>query len=416
MSDDKPANDAVGKSVGAKLGFDVAKQWPARGAARSAKDRAVQALVAGHTLIVGQSRSGKTITARRIIEEIINWTQARVVILDPNADFRFLNEVDPNLDRKIPENEFFADRWSVLGKEIEIATPDGGAWGIKWGELSKREMAAFLGLTGTDDFGEYSHFDRHYKYQEKDNGFSTLDAFKSSKYFETRPSGEDEDLERYRLRLENVAQLGVWWKIGTDKDLDSLFEGTNRAVVVDLSKDDQQVRMITAARTLEALWRQGEKRRKAFLESGTGAWPGTLVVIDEGHVFAPPAPEGPQKRLVCERIQRFADQGKKLNLYLMVVTQQPGKLHRDVLSEFNNRIILRVNERRSLKVLEETYGGFRGRYDGALTFEQGEALVEGALLCDEDPPPAAPRGVQFEKSRSKEGGGTPKPDWALPRE
>src|SRR6266576_1668637 len=361
MSDDKPANDAVGKSVGAKLGFDVAKQWPARGAARSAKDRAVQALVAGHTLIVGQSRSGKTITARRIIEEIINWTQARVVILDPNADFRFLNEVDPNLDRKIPENEFFADRWSVLGKEIEIATPDGGAWGIKWGELSKREMAAFLGLTGTDDFGEYSHFDRHYKYQEKDNGFSTLDAFKSSKYFETRPSGEDEDLERYRLRLENVAQLGVWWKMGTDKDVDSLFEGTNRAVVVDLSKDDQQVRMITAARTLEALWRQGEKRRKAFLESGTGAWPGTLVVIDEGHVFAPPAPEGPQKRLVCERIQRFADQGKKLNLYLMVVTQQPGKLHRDVLSEFNNRIILRVNERRSLKVLEETYGGFRCR-------------------------------------------------------
>ena len=173
--------------------------------------------------------------------------------------------------------------------------------------------------------------------------------------------------------------------------------------------------MITAARTLEALWRQGEKRRKAFLQSGSDAWPGTLVAIDEGHVFAPPEPDGPQKRLVCERIQRFADQGKKLNLYLMVVTQQPGKLHPDVLSEFNNRIVLRVNERRSLKVLEETYGGFRGRYDGALTFEQGEALVEGALLCDEDPPPAAPRGVQFEKSRSREGGGTPKPDWALPR-
>jgi DNA helicase HerA-like ATPase len=132
-------------------------------------------------------------------------------------------------------------------------------------------------------------------------------------------------------------------------------------------------------------------------------------------MFAPPTTEDPQKRLVCERIQRFADQGKKLNLYLTVITQQPGKLHSDVLSEFNNRIILRVNERRSLKVLEETYGGFRGRYDGALTFEPGEALIEGALLSDEDPPPAAPRGVKFKPSRSKEGGGTPRPDWALPK-
>ena len=128
----------------------------------------------------------------------------------------------------------------------------GGAWGIKWGQLSKREMAAYLGLTGTDDFGEYLCFDRHYKYQEKSDGFSTLDAFKCSKYFEMAGTGED--LERYKLRLENVSQLGVWWKSGTDKDLDSLFEGKTRAIVVDLSKDDQQVRMITAARTLEALW------------------------------------------------------------------------------------------------------------------------------------------------------------------
>ena len=63
------------------------------------------------------------------------------------------------MDRNVPENGLFAERWSALAKEIEIASPEGGAWGIKWGELSKREMAAFLGLTGIDDFGEYRHFD-----------------------------------------------------------------------------------------------------------------------------------------------------------------------------------------------------------------------------------------------------------------
>lgn len=139
-----------------------------------------------------------------------------------------------------------------------------------------------------------------------------------------------------------------------------------------------------------------------------------MVVIDEAHLFAPPSTDDPQKRAVCERIERFADQGKKLNLYLIAITQQPGKLHKGVLSECNNRIILRMNERLSLKVLEDTYGGIRGRYDGALTFNQGEALLEGALLCDEVPPPATPRGARFLMARTKEGGGTPKADWARP--
>ena len=86
--------------------------------------------------------------------------------------------------------------------------------------------------------------------------------------------------------------------------------------MVDLSKDNEQVRMIIAARVLEILWRRGEEERQEFLQDTTKRWAGTLVVIDEGHLFAPPKPENPQKRLVCERIQRFADQGKKLNLYI----------------------------------------------------------------------------------------------------
>ena len=48
-------------------------------------------------------------------------------------------------------------------------------------------------------------------------------------------------------------------------------------------------------------------------------------------------------------------------------------------------------------------------------FEQGEALIEGDLLRDENPPPALPRGVKFKRARTREGGGTPKPDWARPK-
>jgi hypothetical protein len=72
----------------------------------------------------------------------------------------------------------------------------------------------------------------------------------------------------------------------------------------------------TAERTLEVLWKDGESKRKEFLRNPNSSWLGTVVVIDEGHLFAPPETPDPQSQLVSERIQRFADQGKKLKLNL----------------------------------------------------------------------------------------------------
>lgn len=398
--------------------FEVAEGWPREKAPSKAKENAVESLVTNHTLIVGQSRSGKTTAGRRIIEEIVTWTDARLVILDPNADFKYLAELDPDPKRNVgKEDQPFAKKLSKIRQLIRVATPGGAAWGIDWGKLTLEEMAAFLRLRPSGEtFAEYRHLDRHLNYEEdkrKSEGGrrGTLKQFIASSYFQLAIG---EDVERYRFRLQELDSLDVW-ATDANKDLDSLFQQTSRAIVVDLSMDDEQKKTITAARTLEILWRDGENKRKEFLRNPNSSWPGTLVVVDEGHLFAPPETPDPQKRLVSERIQRFADQGKKLNLFLMIITQQPGKLHPGVLSEFNNRIIMRVNERRSLKVLEDMYGGSKGRYDGALTFEKGEALIEGDFLRDETPPPALPRGVKFRRARTREGGGSPKTDWACPK-
>jgi DNA helicase HerA-like ATPase len=388
--------------------FDVAAGWPSVRSVGAAREKAIRELIANHTLIVGQSRSGKTTAARRIIEEILAWTDARVVILDPNADFKSLSELSTGVNSSAAE---FSSRWEEVRGSIGVATP-GKTWGIDWSKLLLPDMAAFLRLTPKETFAEYRHLDRHFKFEKQTpKGLGSLDNFQKSEYFEIAVG---EDLERYRLLLDELSRLKVW-ATDKEKDLDSLFTRNCKAVVVDLSMDDEQERMITIARVLGKLWHQGEECRRKFLQKPKTSWPGTLVVIDEGHLFAPPTAADPQKRLVSERIQRFADQGKKFNLFLMMITQQPGKLHPSVLSEFNNRIVMRVNERGSLAALENTYGGIKGRYDGALTFERGEALIEGALLCDETPSPAMPRGVRFYKARTREGGGSPNADWALPR-
>jgi uncharacterized protein DUF87 len=50
-----------------------------------------------HTVIIAQSGSGKSFFLGRLIEEVMIKSKARCLILDPNGDFRKINEIDRNL-------------------------------------------------------------------------------------------------------------------------------------------------------------------------------------------------------------------------------------------------------------------------------------------------------------------------------
>jgi hypothetical protein len=66
-----------------------------------------------HTLVVGQSGSGKSFFVARVIEEIVLSTWARVLIIDPNGDFRSLSQASP------PEfwsTDKVAKRFAELGR------------------------------------------------------------------------------------------------------------------------------------------------------------------------------------------------------------------------------------------------------------------------------------------------------------
>jgi DNA helicase HerA-like ATPase len=52
-----------------------------------------------HTAIIAQSGSGKSFFLGRLIEEIMLKSKARCLILDPNGDFRRINEIDEELWR-----------------------------------------------------------------------------------------------------------------------------------------------------------------------------------------------------------------------------------------------------------------------------------------------------------------------------
>lgn len=386
------------------MNFRIANDWPQTKTVAPVRD-----FLVNHSLIVGQSRSGKTTVARRIVEEIVLQTRARVVIIDPNADFVTIDK--PAASGKDPD---FSRRWRARRRQFQVLSRRRGRPpGLLWQQLSTDEKQALLGLSPKDDFTEYQEFHRQLKYEQIHKLKSaTFSDFQNSQYFEF---ANGETAERYRLWLKAVTPPELWAQGPKGNVDDALEDGRCRLVVLDLSTESQQVKYMLAARALEVLWRSAEAQRDEFVRTGGGRkrWPGTVVLIDEAHLFAPTVASDPKQGLIAERIERLADQGKKLNLFGILVTQQPGKLNPRVLSEFSNRIILRMNERVSLRALEEIYGGGRGRYDGTLTFPpgQGWGLIEGAMLSDANPPDAMPRMVRFLQGRTAEGGGAPPSDW-----
>ena len=384
--------------------FNIGSGWP-KGVEVGG---AITDLLANHTLIVGQSRSGKSTAARRLIEEIVLNTSARVVVIDPNSDF---SEIDKTDTTKPDADDAFQTRWADKMKRscIVISEKRHCPPGLSWAQLSRPEKEAVLGLSLGENFAEYYEFRRHLDYERMHNSSAkTFEEFRKSKFFDI---ARGEGVERYRAWLEGVTDDALWVETNIDE---IIANESNRLIIVDLAVRSQQVRYMTAARVLEQLWNVGEGKRQALIDGSGSNWPGTIVVLDEAHLFAPPTTSDPQRRLLAERIERLADQGKKLNLFLVLITQQPGKLNPQILAECNNRIVMRMNEQLSLRTLEEIYGGERGRYDGALTFppSQGWALLEGALLSDSMPPDPRPRGFRFRMGRTCEGGGSPPKSWS----
>jgi uncharacterized protein len=62
-----------------------------------------------------------------------------------------------------------------------------------------------------------------------------------------------------------------------------------------------------------------------------------LIIIEEAHQFAPP------KDTNCKQIiQQIAGEGRKFGVGLGIVSQRPGKLDENVLSQCNTQVILRI--------------------------------------------------------------------------
>jgi hypothetical protein len=405
-----------------------------------------------HTAIIAQSGSGKSFTLGRLLEEIASKTQARVLILDPNSDFAKFSQVrpeawaDPNLqDHFASEDspEEFQRRWSQVGFSIlttrlasTLSFPDSSdvryPIAIPWESLKLPDKARFLGILGPEGYEELNVLEIIHSaekvFREGECGgeytlarhaevASSLRNVQAAwdKHTEWQVTGwvgqAAQDFggqinaaaaEHLTGRIKELDKMVIWSDKGSDfrSRLPSplSMEPPRRVVCLDLgSLASPDERLLVAETALSGLW---DKAREAW-HNAMEKTPEedercpVFVVIDEAHNLGPAEPRSDAARRVNDLLVRIAAEGRKYGLFLILVTQRPSRLDASLLSQCDNLVLLKMNNRHDLDLVERVFGfvpeGFAKR---AFDFKTGDALLAGSFVDGPTYAHVAPRRTQ----------------------
>jgi hypothetical protein len=381
------------KLRGKKAGLDIGKMRAVSG------DQPAILQAAGfgrHTLVCGQSGSGKTYSLGVILERLLLETNLRIAVLDPNSDYVRLGELSDagRLDMDATAHAELSRRYSaaVKGLSVHGTRPGQKPLRSRFGRLPLVQQALVLDLDPIRDAREYNVFRRIVR------GIGSTE-YTLGDIREWAIAMFDEGARNLAIRIENldVEELGIWAPTG-EPAMTDLVPDDWRALVLDLgSLPTPGERSMMAASAVAHFWQSRHDRQP------------TLLVIDEAHNVCPQNPADRFQAMAVEDLAAIAGEGRKFGLYLLLVTQRPQKIHVNVLSQCENLLLMRMNSSSDIDHLATVFSHVPSPLiRKASSFGLGEGLAAGRISAD---PMLFKTGTRF----SVEGGSDIPATWALPR-
>jgi hypothetical protein len=177
-----------------------------------------------------------------------------------------------------------------------------------------------------------------------------------------------------------------------------------RLQVIDLpSLHDKSTRLLAVNALLTTVWKEARTAwNNALKESeDNDTRVPTFVVVDEAHNLIPAKPRTRAETALVEQFRTITAEGRKYGLFLVLVTQRPDKLDSLILSECENKAIMKLGSASVLKTTRKMLGLEdipQSVLDKCLEFEKGHALLLGHWVPD------GPQRIYTAARRTKEGG------------
>ena len=339
-----------------------------------------------HLAVIASTGSGKSYLAGVLLEEMLRpHNRAAVLVIDPHGEYDTLTQME-----RIPA---FAE--ADYRPRVEVIRPADVK--VRISSLGLGDLRYLL-----PEMSERMHYVLGKAYnlvQRKFGAHWTLAQFRLAvREAEQEMSGKSVAEEADELAAgDDYGTAGaVIWRLNSCLERSSIFDNLaslpldklfrpGQCTVLQLNEIDhreQQVIVATILRRLLDARMQTEKRQVADGDEFYLPYP-AFVLIEEAHNFAPASAD-----LVSSQIlKKILSEGRKFGVAVGLISQRPGKLDADVLSQCMTQFILRiVNPIDQAKVAEGVESVGRDLLRELPALSKGQAIVAGAavntpLLC-----------------------------------
>ena len=339
----------------------------------------IKDVVSTHLAILASTGSGKSYTAGVLVEELMNqYNRAAVLIVDPHGEYHTMSSI-------MGDAQFFgADGYKP---EVKIFTPD--KIKVRFSTLTEADVKYLLPEGTSDKMAHflsqaYSSLRERLKAEHRAEyayAYHDLrDEVNAQKFGDEKKGSGDggnvSSIDGLLWRMDS--RFGKPDSIFTASDhieLNELFK-PGRCTILDLSDIEQHEQQVIVG----TLLRRANKARMMMTRGETPKERGDFInypvfaLLEEAHRFAPAGASVVSTNI----LKQILSEGRKFGVGIGLITQRPGKLDQDVLSQCMTQIIMRiVNPIDQQTVAQSVEGAGRAMLAELPALTKGQAVISG---------------------------------------
>lgn len=339
----------------------------------------VKDVVSTHLAIIASTGAGKSYLASVLIEELMQpYNKACILIVDPHGEYSTLDQI-----ANFPQfSEPSQGRGSGYQAQVRIYKPEQVK--VRVSSLDMGDMRHLLSEMTEKQQHLLSRALREVKSKSKGTPWTTADLKKAikdvSKSKEDDEDGADDSSTVHALtwRLEQRFENSFTFDDYQHLDLHEIFKPGQCTVLQlnEVDERDQQVVVATLMRRLNKARMDTERGKVSAGHESYLPYP-VFVLLEEAHHFAP----GGIDVVSTAILKQVLAEGRKFGIGVGLISQRPGKLNADVLSQCQTQCIMRiVNEIDQKSVAAAIEGVGRDLLGNLPALSKGQVIIAGAAV------------------------------------
>jgi len=344
----------------------------------------LRAITSTHLAIIASTGAGKSYLAGVLIEELMMpQNRAAVLIVDPHGEYDTLAQMQ-GLDDFAGDDDY-QPRVEIIRPEdvkVRISSLTLGDLRYLLPDLSERMhyvLGRAYGLVGQKYGPKWTLAQLRLAVREAERQISKKAEQSIGEQAEELSEGDELGtagaiIWRINSRLQGSRIFDDFQSL----PLDRLFR-PGQCTVLQLNEVNQREQQVVVATLLRRLLRarmQTEKRLAVEQDEWYLPYP-VFALIEEAHNFAPAAADMVSSQI----LKTILSEGRKFGVAVGLISQRPGKLDADVLSQCMTQFILRiVNPVDQARVTESVETVGRDLLMELPALSKGQAIIAGAAV------------------------------------